>query len=373
MTSSRRPQKVCVLVPTTAQPVPIVELSAFPNLELSTVVSPDWVEDTEVTRVYRQMLQPHGCIGRLVPEVAKQRFVLVLGDRIDTGRSWQLPVLCAHLLAAAGATLTPEPDGADVVVWATGAIAMNVAVAPDAVPIETHDYALARKFAVTGDVLRRVVAKGGRAVALLPPDSGPPPEAEELHVRQVSRLGEVVPILATILAPIPAAATGETDAPAAGKRRVPRRPPLLIACGAALAGLVAMDPFAGRESVEPPTPGALPVLRRLMPPPGRTCLNLLLGDAAAVELPWPDGGAQAAEERGRHGTCGIAIDDPDGWTVDAVSGFGDLEKTRRVTRGRVVVLFGGQAPREPRRVVVTLVDAAGRRRDVDVHVPGWRP
>lgn len=392
-----RPPRVCVLVPTTARPVPIVDLKAYPALALSTVVSPDWIEDAEVTSRYRLMLQPHGSIGRLLPDVAGQRFVLVLADRIDTGRSWQLPVVCAHLAIAKGGTLTGDPDEADLVIWATGSIAMNVAAAAAAIPIEAHDYALERKVAMTADQFRRVLGRGGRVLALLPPDPGPRPEVDGVRLLSVSQLGEVASILS--------AAMGEEGPRVRTGHRGVRQALLILSCGMALIGAATMavpgrpDGSGGGGPTVPPAISAhglapapavaqpasaeaaplqeggiieAPALRRLIPPPGRTCLNLVLGDARPVETPWQGGDAKVAEERGSQPTCGVAIDHPEGWTVGAVSGIGDLEKTRRLSPGRLVVLFNGQAPREARNATVTLIDGTGQRRDLAFHVAGWR-
>src|SRR5262245_6762161 len=69
--------------------------------------------------------RPTGIIERLFGSGC---YRIDISGRIDSGSSWQLGVLIAHALHAAGG-LAQEHDSADAVVWATGSVrAVNLAI-----------------------------------------------------------------------------------------------------------------------------------------------------------------------------------------------------------------------------------------------------
>lgn len=79
-------------------------------------------------------------------------FSMTVENSPDFGRSWELPVLIAHLLQHHGAT--------DMAVWATGRLDADLA------PVPADDYEITTKIAQSRDVLAGLAADG---LAIIPP------------------------------------------------------------------------------------------------------------------------------------------------------------------------------------------------------------
>jgi hypothetical protein len=119
--------------------------------------------------------------------ISSSSFDLRLSARIDTGRSWELPVALAHWLQAKGHILgVDEPE---LLVWATGALDLDMGVI-------AQDYHLATKLSASQGLLKAAVEEGRRVLVLLP-DSAALPEGLESTValHQVASVQEAIDFL----------------------------------------------------------------------------------------------------------------------------------------------------------------------------------
>jgi hypothetical protein len=119
--------------------------------------------------------------------ISSSSFDLRLSTRIDTGRSWELPVALAHWLQAQGHHVgVDEPE---LLVWATGALDLDMRVI-------IQDYHLATKLSASTDLLKAAVEKGCRVIVLLP-DAATQPEGLDTDavLHQVTSVPEAIDFL----------------------------------------------------------------------------------------------------------------------------------------------------------------------------------
>ncbi len=143
-----RPAAILVVVPTTGGPVVLRSLKKPPRpagLPPSRRRLPalPWSGD------YARLAAASGPLSRLAGGDAGDKagpYELRLSGSFDSGRSWEVPVCLAHGLLARGHSLTADPEAADLVLWATGAVDLDLAVLPS-------DYALLDKLARSRDLL----------------------------------------------------------------------------------------------------------------------------------------------------------------------------------------------------------------------------
>lgn len=119
--------------------------------------------------------------------ISSSSFDLRLSARVDTGRSWELPVALAHWLQGQGHLVgVDEPE---LLVWATGALDLDMGVI-------VQDYHLERKLAASLGLLKAAVEKGCRVVVLLPDAAMLPEELEStVALHQVTSVQEAIDIL----------------------------------------------------------------------------------------------------------------------------------------------------------------------------------
>ena len=158
------PAKVRVLIATTEGPVEIESLWREPaEIEKSFVVL-----SQDLLSPWRPLSGPYsefasrntGFIGRLF---GHDTFRLAISGPIHDGRSWQLGVLIAHALEAAG-RLAKHADAADIVVLATGELRW-----PE-LQVNKVGY-VEDKLTRTFDRLKQEKAAGRRVIALWPKDN----------------------------------------------------------------------------------------------------------------------------------------------------------------------------------------------------------
>ncbi len=218
-----------------------------------------------------------------------------------------MPVCLAHGLLARGHHLTADPEAADLVLWATGAVDLDLAMLPG-------DYALLDKLARSRDLLDGV-AKADLAVLL--PDGPEAAEAAQAF-RALSRAHPPVILpAASVQAALAALARPEpSPAPTAG-----RRPALaaalvaLLAATALAAGFAVLRarPEADRPVVAVAAPGPVvvpapepvagaAVVEELAAPAGSSCRRVAFGADPPVRRPVP------AESPGRLRASRLAPD-----------------------------------------------------------------
>ncbi len=263
------PLRVLVVVPTTGGPLLLRRLAPRPGLPHPAAFAEGHYRPLALSADYRALAGPEGPVARHLGAPLPPHELRLSGEP-DGGRSWEAPVTLAHLLLAGAWALAADAEEADLLLWATGAVDLDLRLLPG-------DYALARKVEASRALLE--AAGGRRAVAVLPPGPGRDEAAAALRALRraapvevvlAEAVGEALPRLAGSLG----GASGTVRAAVASR---PRRPPLLrwIATGAAAmaawllwaadgpreaadAGLVAsveaLQHPGGRDEAPPPEP-----------------------------------------------------------------------------------------------------------------------
>lgn len=143
-----------VVIPTTNGPIEICKLERLTRIPVSTMQLHGDFRQLRIAPDYHAFvtgpLTLHG--------VSEGAWRLELDDEIDTGRSWELPVLVAHLLK--------DNDPRGRLIWATGAVDGDLCPAPG-------NYHLDRKIEVNRAILEAARAEGREIVAILPPSQDP--------------------------------------------------------------------------------------------------------------------------------------------------------------------------------------------------------
>jgi hypothetical protein len=161
----------CV-VPTTGGPNGVRALSQRRDLPASVVFQNSNFRPLSWSRDYDQFLLPSGPVRSLIPSVDEGAFVLRVDDDIDGGRSWEVPTLLLHVLAAEGHSIAPSLGDADVLVWSTGALDFDDRADMGAQRITVQDYALVAKVEASRALFQEAVTAGLRIIAVLPPGTG---------------------------------------------------------------------------------------------------------------------------------------------------------------------------------------------------------
>jgi hypothetical protein len=225
--------RVLVLVPTTGKLNRVLRIELYPDLVHSFVVRQGDVERLPITRKYADLTSKGGPLAALGSPVKPGLYRLLLAGPIDTGDSWQLPVLLAHVAVALGKKLAEKPAKGDIVLWSTGAVDVDL-------NIVEHDYMLPAKIACSRTALQEAVAAGAQIVAILPACARD--DASRLHdmlgeigahharVEIVDSAVTARAILEQALAPVPQPAGNKT-----GNRGLFWKVPALLASGAAMA------------------------------------------------------------------------------------------------------------------------------------------
>ncbi|GJD58505.1 hypothetical protein [Methylobacterium dankookense] len=280
---------VLVVVPTTAGPLVLRALGARPGLPTSAAFAAGDYRPLPWSGDYARLAAEGGPLSRL-PGVAPGPYELRLSGSFDAGRSWEVPVCLAHGLVARGHRLTADPAEAELVVWATGAVDLDLAVLPG-------DYALLDKVERSRDLL----AAAARAdLSVLLPEG---PEASEAGRILLTAPRDRPPLVlpnGTVPSALAALArrAHPPARPAPSRGSVPRTAlaaglAVLTALGAGLAALhgrgradadgsavadaaaAATRPAAGPE----PDAGAAPAIlvQELVAPAGSSCRRVAFG------------------------------------------------------------------------------------------------
>jgi hypothetical protein len=130
------PVAVLIVVPTTGGPLVVRSLKARPGLPASAAFAQGDYRPLPWSGDYARLAAPGGPLSSLAGATAAHE--LRLSGSFDAGRSWEVPVCLAHGLLARGHRLVAEPGEADLLLWATGAVDLDLAVLPG-------DYALLDK------------------------------------------------------------------------------------------------------------------------------------------------------------------------------------------------------------------------------------
>jgi len=159
-------EKLRVLIPTTAGAVEVLLLTREdPVIGRSVACIGGTTETADIHAAYHAFVaRATGIVERLFGHPC---YRLDVSGRIDAGSSWQLGVLTAHALHAAG-RLAQEGESADGILWATGTVrAVDLTVgAVSHVP---------EKLAASRERLQRELRSGARLLLAVPPSGSTAP------------------------------------------------------------------------------------------------------------------------------------------------------------------------------------------------------
>ncbi|WP_187371573.1 hypothetical protein [Methylobacterium oryzihabitans] len=175
MTTDPARPAVLVVIPTTAGPLCLRALRPRPGLPAPAAFADGDYRPLPWSADYARLCAAGGPLARLLG-AAPAAHELRLSGSFDAGRSWEVPVSLAHGLAARGHPLAAGPEEAGLIVWATGAVDLDLAVRPG-------DYALLDKIARSRALL---AAAPDAVLAVLLPE-GPERAPAEAAFRDLGR------------------------------------------------------------------------------------------------------------------------------------------------------------------------------------------
>ncbi len=151
--------RVAIVIPTTGGPSQILRLQPLRKAPCSLVFTQDDYKPIEISARYNDFVTTGGPLSRAL-DLPQTRFELRLSSKIESGRSWELPVAIAHWMQLQGHDICPV-DTAELVIWSTGALDSDM-------QIIAQDYHLASKLAQSDTLFAPCASKGTRSVILLP-------------------------------------------------------------------------------------------------------------------------------------------------------------------------------------------------------------
>jgi hypothetical protein len=231
--------RVQVLLPTTGALNRVLRIEARPDLPASGVYAQHDFRPLAITADYDALTSKAGPLGALAPPVEAGAHRLWLAGPIEAGKSWELPVLLSHLVVALGAELAADAAAADIVLWSTGAVDLDL-------HIVQHDYRLRAKADHSKAALKEAAAAGAQVIALVPAgedasvlcDLLTEVGAQNGRVEVIDGVGAARVILQQALGRPMAGEAGQQ--PATGRRGRWRKMPALVAS----LGAIALGAFA---------------------------------------------------------------------------------------------------------------------------------
>lgn len=158
-----RSLRILVVIPTTDGPILVKSLRTRAGLPASAAFVDGDYRPLPWSADYARLTAAGGPLTGIVPAERLVPHELRLTRSFDTGRSWEVPVCLAHALLATGHRLVGDPTEAEVVIWATGAVDLDLRLIPGT-------YAILDKLERSRDLLAGASSKP--LVAFLPPDEG---------------------------------------------------------------------------------------------------------------------------------------------------------------------------------------------------------
>ncbi|MCQ0986717.1 hypothetical protein [Jiella marina] len=153
-TASNTQRRMRVIIPTTARPVELRAIKRRPRVPASYMAVAGDFRPLALSGDYHRFV--NGPLRQVVPDLPSVE--LSLDDDLDCGRSWELPVLIAHLLEASGRAEEDKPD----LLWATGMVDADLNP-------QSANYHLLTKLELSRDLFAENLQRGGKAVMVIPP------------------------------------------------------------------------------------------------------------------------------------------------------------------------------------------------------------
>lgn len=300
---------ILVLVPTTRGLLHLRALRPRPGLPASAAFADGDYRPLPWSADYARLCAAGGPLARLADGTLLPHELRLSGS-FDAGRSWEVPVCLAHGLAARGDRLAAEPGQASLILWATGAVDLDLAVLPG-------DYALLDKIERSRALL--AATPDADLVVLLP--EGPERAPAEAAFRALGRTrtprflpsGSVAEGLMALARP------AETGAPIPPGRVRRLALPAGAVAAAGLAALLAARPAPGARHApvagpgepslsDPAPPPAALRIEELRAPPGSSCRRVAFGAEPPERRPVPtEAPGRFAPSRLAPELCGIAV------------------------------------------------------------------
>jgi hypothetical protein len=201
--------RVAVIIPTTDGPAPILKLTRLAQAPRSVLRTQDDYRPLPPSSRYHAFIQAGGPLAEWIG-LGDGQFELRLGAPVETGRSWELPAALAHWVQSAGHRL--DPEAAELVVWATGALDNDLALLG-------QDYHLPTKLERSAALLQYWLDRGVPVLVLLPQEvpRSASPMGPLVSVRQVRDLAEAI---AAMRSAMPAIGPVTSPAPSVRRRRI---------------------------------------------------------------------------------------------------------------------------------------------------------
>jgi hypothetical protein len=152
---------VQILLPTTDALNQILRIEAAERLTASQVRHTVHWMPLPISKHYHAMTARGGLLGDLGPPFRHGAYRLLLKLPVESGNSWELPVVIAHHAVELGHELTEKVATGDTVFWATGEVDGRLG-------IRVCNYWLHAKVAHSRAGLAEAAAAGARIVALVP-------------------------------------------------------------------------------------------------------------------------------------------------------------------------------------------------------------
>lgn len=152
--------RILIIIPTTGGPLTVRSLLPRPALPASAAFAEGDYRPLPWSGDYAALVSAGGPLARS-GAVSAGSFELRLDRSFDAGRSWEAPVALAHVLAARGHEITGDVANADMLLWTTGAIDLDL-------KLIAGRYALLDKVEHCGPLL--AAARGLPVVMATPPD-----------------------------------------------------------------------------------------------------------------------------------------------------------------------------------------------------------
>lgn len=152
--------RILVVIPTTDGPILVRSLRPRAGLPASAAFVDGDYRPLPWSSDYARLSSADGPLAGIIPAERLLPHELRLTRSFDAGRSWEVPACLAHALLAAGHRLVGDPAEAEAIVWATGAVDLDLCLLPGT-------FAVLDKLERSRGLLEG--ASGKPLVALLPP------------------------------------------------------------------------------------------------------------------------------------------------------------------------------------------------------------
>jgi len=288
--------RILIVVPTTGGPLLIRSLRLRAALPASAAFADGDYRPLPWSPDYARLSGPH---GPFAGSEAAGNYELRLDRSFDTGRSWEAPVALAHALLARGHTIVGDIAQAEIVLWATGAVDLDLHLLPG-------DYSLVAKIEKSSELIS--AAAPAKTVFVLPPGDE---RGEAARLAAQARSNIIVIEAADVTTAAQQVDKLKPESMAPPERSPTRRSAWWLAAAFMLIGLLVVgawsimregdripvpSPVAAKENppqtsdqkteeLKPMPIGGAVSIDELRAPPGRSCRQVVFDVISPVHVP----------------------------------------------------------------------------------------